>query len=497
MISSKYQRGQIPNLRSGAHIHLMGICGTAMGSLAGLLKEQGYKVTGSDQNVYPPMSTQLEKLGISIFKGYKKENLEPKPDFVVVGNVISAHFEEAQALLHSDIPYTSLPEAMGKWVISNRSSWVIAGTHGKTTTTSMASWVGEVCGFQPGFLIGGVPLNFPLSFRNPRLSDKPDEFFIIEGDEYDTAFFDKVPKFIHYKPKYVILTSIEFDHADIYNSIDDILKAFKSLLELIPEDGFLIYNAEDENIKKILPYCRAKKMSYGLEKGDFTVQERVSLLGRNQFSVRDHISQTSYDMALKVFGPHNTLNAISVLAMTRALDWSLNSSLQALADFKGVKRRQEVIIEKNGVTVVEDFAHHPTAVSLTLDCMREQYPGRRVIALYEPRSATSRRNVFEEEYVKAFMKADITILPQAFDLEKIKESDRFSSERVINKIRDLGSKAIYTTSHEDILSKLKLELKSGDVLIIMSNGGFGGIYSKILELVSNQNLRNNSRVTPE
>ena len=247
------------NLKPGSHVHLMGICGTAMASLAGLLKDRGYKVTGSDQNVYPPMSIQLQNMGIEIMQGYRKENLNIRPDLVIVGNVISKNHEEAQALLASDIPYTSLPNAMGELVIADRHSIVVAGTHGKTTTTSLTSFIADSLGLNPGFLIGGIPKNFSVSYQMPK-----GNWFVIEGDEYDTAFFDKVPKFIHYRPRSVILTSIEFDHADIYRDLDHVKEAFVMLLKLIPEDGHLIYNAEDENINSILKYTKCKNIKFSM-----------------------------------------------------------------------------------------------------------------------------------------------------------------------------------------------------------------------------------------
>ena len=472
----------LSSLAPGSHIHLIGICGTAMGSLAGLLKDRGFKISGSDQNVYPPMSTQLEELGIEIYQGYHKENLEPKPDLVIVGNVISAHFEEAAALLESDIPYTSLPAALGEWAIGHRNSIVVAGTHGKTTTSSMLSWVAEACGKNPGFLIGGIPLNFPRSFRNPPEKNDQSEYFVIEGDEYDTAFFDKVPKFVHYRPKYVVLTSIEFDHADIYNSIDDILAAFETLMELMPEDGVLVYNAEDKNIPKVLEYCKAKKVSYGLESGDYKVVDRQNLVGRNQMTV-EYQGRRVADLALKQFGPHNTMNALAAFALTSEMTWPDYKIMQGLASFKGVKRRQEILAEEKGVSIVEDFAHHPTAVSLTIDCMQEQFPDRRVVAIYEPRSATSRRNIFEQEYAQAFQKADVILLPQAFDQGKISKAERFSSQRMIELLQQHGKEAFYCENTDEILLQLKAIKKEGDVILIMSNGGFDGIYAKIIALI--------------
>lgn len=462
------------NLKPGSHIHLIGICGTAMASLAGILKDLGYKVTGSDQNVYPPMSTQLEKLGIPIQLGFKKENLQPRPDLVIVGNVVSKTNPEAEALLATDIPYTSLPKALGEFVIANRQSFVIAGTHGKTTTTSLMAWVTDGMKMGAGFLIGGIPLNYGLSFRAPN-----GNAFVIEGDEYDTAFFDKVPKFIHYRPKHVILTSVEFDHADIYKDLDDVKAAFRRLLELIPEDGTLVYHAEDENIRDLLKFCKAKKkFSYGSTKGDYQMSDRSVVVGRNQFSVMKN-GENVGDMALKIFGEHNSLNALSVFAMADAQGWPRQQILQSLADFQGVKRRQELLGEVNGITVIEDFAHHPTAVDLTLKCMRERFPGRRVLAVFEPRSATSRRSVFQDDYARAFSAADLIFVAQPFDQSKIKEGDRFSTDQLIAELRQKGKIAETAADVPGLLSKMAPLTKPKDVILIMSNGGFDGIYQKL------------------
>lgn len=462
------------NLKSGSHIHLIGICGTAMASLAGILKDLGYKVTGSDQNVYPPMSTQLEKLGIPIMLGFKKENLNPRPDLVIVGNVVSKTNPEAEALLASGIPYTSLPKALGEFVIGSRESFVIAGTHGKTTTTSLMAWVTDGLDMKAGFLIGGIPLNYGLSFRAPT-----GNAFVIEGDEYDTAFFDKVPKFIHYRPKHVILTSIEFDHADIYKDLDHVKAAFKTLLELIPEDGTLVYNAEDKNIQSLLSHCRARrKVGYGLQAGDYQISDRDVVVGRNQFTVVKNGERIA-DLALKVFGEHNSLNALAVFAMADQLAWPKNKVLQAMADFKGVKRRQELLGEVNGITVIEDFAHHPTAVDLTLRCMRERFPGRRLLAVFEPRSATSRRKVFQEDYARAFSQADVVFVAQPFDQSKISETDRFSTDQLITELRQKGKMAETGQDVSGLLAKMVPITQPKDVVLIMSNGGFDGIYEKL------------------
>lgn len=446
-----------------------------MASLAGILKDLGYKVTGSDQNVYPPMSTQLESLGIPIQLGFKKENLVPRPDLVIVGNVVSKTNPEAEALLQTDIPYTSLPKAMGEFVIGSRESFVIAGTHGKTTTTSLLAWVTDAFNLGAGFLIGGIPLNYGQSFRAPK-----GNAFVIEGDEYDTAFFDKVPKFIHYKPKHVILTSVEFDHADIYRDLDHVKDAFKRLLELIPADGTLVYHADDVNIPSLLKYCKAKKIvSYGDTKGDYHIKDRSVVVGRNQFSVIKN-GENVGDLAVKIFGEHNSLNALAVFAMGDTLGWPRQKVMQALADFKGVKRRQELLGEVSGITVFEDFAHHPTAVDLTLKCMKERFPGRRVLAVFEPRSATSRRSVFQEDYARAFLNADVIFVAQPFDQGKIQETDRFSTDRLIADLRGKGKIAETAPDVAGLLSKMIPIAQPKDVILIMSNGGFDGIYQKLL-----------------
>jgi UDP-N-acetylmuramate: L-alanyl-gamma-D-glutamyl-meso-diaminopimelate ligase len=462
------------DLKSGDHIHLIGICGTAMASLAGILKDMGYKVTGSDQNVYPPMSTQLEALGISIQLGFHKENLDPRPDLVIVGNVVSKTNPEAEALLASDIPYTSLPKALGEFVIKGRESFVIAGTHGKTTTASLMAYVTDAVDLKAGFLIGGIPLNYGQSFRAPQ-----GQAFVIEGDEYDTAFFDKVPKFVHYRPKHVILTSIEFDHADIYKDLDHVKAAFRRLLELIPEEGTLVYNADDVNIPGLLKHCRARKqVGYGQGKGNYRIVDREVVVGRNQFTVlRD--GERIADLALKIFGEHNSLNALSVFALADQLGFSKNHVLQAMADFKGVKRRQELLGEINGATIIEDFAHHPTAVDLTLRCLHERFPGRRLLAVFEPRSATSRRKVFQSDYARAFSHADMVFVAQPYDQSKISEADRFSTDELISDLR-AGGKAAETASDVDgLLAKVASLLRPKDVVLIMSNGGFDGIYDKL------------------
>jgi UDP-N-acetylmuramate: L-alanyl-gamma-D-glutamyl-meso-diaminopimelate ligase len=464
-------------LKQGSHIHLMGICGTAMASMAGLLKDRGFKITGSDLNPYPPMSTQLESLGISIMKGYKAENLHPKPDFVIVGNVISANNEEAQELVKLGIPYTSLPKAMGEFIIDKRDSIVISGTHGKTTTTSMMAWAAENAGQKPGFLIGGIPKNFSQSFKNPE-----GNLFVIEGDEYDTAFFDKVPKFIHYRPKHVILTSVEFDHADIYKDLQAVKDSFAKLMHLIPENGTLLACAEDVNVMELRKMCKAKNsFTYGFKADS---DYRAKVLFQNEKGVGFEVHSKGgilgpYNM--QITGDYNILNATAVIAMSKLLGYSENRIQIAMESFEGVKRRQEILGEPRGILVIEDFAHHPTAVRETVKGIQKRYPGRKVFSVFEPRSATSRRKVFQKDYVEAFKGSHEVMLAKAFDQSKIDADNRFSSDELVDDLKTSGVSAADFDSADQIVSALKSKAHKGDVILIMSNGGFDGIYTKLLK----------------
>ena len=467
------------NLKAGAHIHLMGICGTAMASLAGLLIDRGFRVTGSDQNVYPPMSTQLENLGIKIMEGYKKENLAERPDLVVVGNVITRKHEESIALMESDIPFTSLPRVMGELIIENRNSVVISGTHGKTTTTSMAAWVCQGCDLKPGFLVGGIPQNFGLSFK------KPDgDWFVIEGDEYDTAFFDKVPKFIHYKPKTVVFTSCEFDHADIYDSMEDIRKAFFMLVERVHPEGVFIFNGDDQEVSSIASKYSGKKISYGLgtdcdyRATNIEVEEGVGT--RFTVEIKGVKHEVPLQIFIPMFGDYNVLNALSVFVVGDFYEWPEDKMLAAFSSFKGIKRRQELLGTPGGVRVIEDFAHHPTAVRKTINGVRAQFSSGKLFAIFEPRSATSRRKIFQREYEEAFGNADVSIVAKPFDQSRIPEDERLSTEDLVQGISRNGHTALIGEGADDIVSKVAERAQPGDTVLIMSNGGFDGIYQKML-----------------
>ncbi len=463
----------IKSLKKGSHIHLMGICGTAMGSLAGILQAMGYKVTGSDQNVYPPMSRQLEALKIPIMKGFVKENLTPKPDFVIVGNVMSSNIEEVQALLKSNILFSSLPKTLGELFLKDRETIVCCGTHGKTTTTSMITWALETLGEHPGYLIGGVPANFKYSF-----SARESHWFAIEGDEYDTAFFDKVPKFSHYFPKNTILTGIEFDHVDIYDNLSQVLNAFKILLKKIPEDGVLIYNGDDKNIKQILNkppknYC---KLSYGLSNDCHSqvLEEKITDEGTQ---VVFRIGAKKYKFLGAWFGTYNSLNFLSIMTFLNFKNCDLEKVMESAKTFKGVVKRQQKIFENKNLVVFQDFAHHPSAVSLTLESFKKKYPKKNLIAIFEPKSATSRKNVFQKKYVNSFKAADVSIVAPVI---KKSEKDNFSSEKLCNDLRKLSKDAICPDSIKSIPELIKSKLKGEDVVLFMSNGEFEDIHTDFI-----------------
>ncbi len=463
------------NLKPGAHIHMMGICGTAMGGLAGLLKNLGYKVTGSDQNVYPPMSTQLQKLGIKIMEGYKKENLTPRPDLVIVGNVMTRKHEEVEALLQTDIPYTHLPNAIGEFIIGERDSIVISGTHGKTTTTAMMAFVAQSCGLNPGFLIGGKPIDFDVSFQIPQKNT-----FVIEGDEYDTAFFAKVPKFLFYKPKHVVLTSVEFDHADIYKDFEAVKSAFKDLLKILPPNGVLVANAEDAGVQEVLQSgTKAKVVTYGLRTGDYRVQNIKFSESSSEFDVV-HKDKKNH-VQIQLFGSHNIANALSVFALASELGWNSEKINEGLKNFRGVKRRQEIIGKPRNITIIEDFAHHPTAVKVTANSIKERFSQSKMFTVFEPRSATSRRKIFQKDYVDAFSGDWIPLFAKPYNQNNISETDRFSIEELVEDLKKAGLPAKSFENVDQIVQAIKSQAKSGDVVLIMSNGGFDGIYNKILK----------------
>lgn len=470
---------QIPPI--GGHIHLLAICGVGMASLAGLLQARGYRVTGSDQNVYPPMSTYLASVGIEVLPGFCQEHLVPRPDLVIVGNAISRSNPEAQALLDQEIPYISFPQALGEFLIGSRSSLVIAGTHGKTTTSALAAWVLTSAGLDPGFFVGGLPLNFDSGWR---AGSGP--FVVIEGDEYDTAFFDKGPKFLHYRPQSVILTSVEFDHADIYRDLDHVKSAFLRLMEIIPPDGTLVACGDYPAALEVAAAARCARVTYGNgAAADWTAANLEFRAGRAFFEPC-YRGASEGRMEAALLGRHNVQNALAVYALGRALGLDHEKLLPGFRTFAGVKRRQEIRGEERGILVIDDFAHHPTAVRETIEAVRSGFPGRRLWAVFEPRSNTSKRNVFERDFAAALALADRVIVAPVFQPEKVADTDRLSLDRVIDgidRIRGRGH-ARATGGAEEIAQSIARDGCEGDVVLVMSNGGFDNVHDKILRALA-------------
>jgi len=490
------------------HIHLIAICGTAMGTLAGMLKEKGYTVTGSDENVYPPMSEMLAKWGIPILKGFRPENIKPRPDLVIVGNAVSKTNPEVTAMLGAGIPYLSLPQALGRYFLEGKRSLVVTGTHGKTTTTSLLAWVLFDLGLDPSFLVGGIPQNFGASFRLGS-----GEFFVVEGDEYDTAFFDKGPKFLHYRPERVILTGVEFDHADIYRDLEHLMQSFRRLVELIPPGGRLYLCGDNENALKLKSLARCPVMTYGTEGACDLRAEQIRL---GPSGVEFRLMRKNEDLGefrSPLPGRHNLQNLLGVIAMILGMESSLETNppnppfskggkmgppplkkgdrggffhrLQSsILKFEGVRRRQEVRGVVRGVTVIDDFAHHPTAVAETIEAIRRRYPGQKVWAIFEPRSNTSRRAVFQKDFAKALALAGEVILAKVFMPEKVKDAPLLDEKQLAEDIQRLGTPVKEGLEVDEIVEDIVPRVKEGDVLLVMSNGGFGNIHQKLLERLS-------------
>jgi UDP-N-acetylmuramate: L-alanyl-gamma-D-glutamyl-meso-diaminopimelate ligase len=463
------------------HYHLIGICGTAMASLAGMLQARGHNVTGSDQNVYPPMSTQLEALGIKILNGYQATNADIGADCVVVGNAISRGNPELEEVLNRKLVYRSQAEIVQEEFIRGRRSLVIAGTHGKTTTTSIATWVCEVGGLDPSFLVGGVVQNFGASFRVTG-----SDHFVIEGDEYDTAYFDKKPKFMHYMPEIAIVNNIEFDHADIYDDLDDIKFEFSRLMNLVPSNGCLIVGIDSPVVREVLDEMDGKLFTnietFGLSDDAKWQARYIDFSGdTTRFTVfKDGGSWGEFETHL--IGEFNVRNCLAVIIAADAWGVSKEKIQQAFDSFKSVKRRVEVRGVERGVTVIDDFAHHPTAVEETLKALRMKYDGKRLIAVFEPRSWSSRLAVFQEPYSKAFSYADYVIIAGVYNTSKASELGKvLDVDELVADIELQGKPAMSFPDADAIVEHLTPELKDGDVVAIMSNGGFGGIHDKILD----------------
>jgi UDP-N-acetylmuramate: L-alanyl-gamma-D-glutamyl-meso-diaminopimelate ligase len=474
------------------HIHLIGICGTAMASLAGLLQLRGHRVTGSDQAAYPPMSDLLQNLGIPIAEPFSELNLEPAPDLIVVGNAVSRGNAEVEFMLDRRIPFTSLARLVHDEFIrppetQGHDSLVVAGTHGKTTTTSMLAWIYEVAArsrseLAPSFLIGGVAENFGTSFR--LTNGRP---FIIEGDEYDTAFFDKGPKFMHYFPDALILTHVEFDHADIYRDLDSVRTAFKRLVNLVPRRGRIVAFDGSDNVSECVSQAMCNVERYGFDaESTWRLNDLRFANGASHWNLL-RSGESWAELTLPMAGEHNALNAAAAAALAAGQGIPVEPIVEALATFRSVRRRLEVRAEIDGITIIDDFAHHPTAIRETLRALRAAYPGRRLWAVLEPRSNTLRRNVFEHELVESLALADQVVVAGVFHSEKIPEAERLHPENVVAALKIAGHDAVLLPNAGAIVTNLTPRLESGDVVAILSNGGFDGIYEKLPAALESRN----------
>src|SRR5687767_7785641 len=469
--------------KSSLHYHLIGIGGSAMASLAGLLKAAGHTVTGSDQNVYPPMSTGLQQMGISYAEGYSPRNLSPRPDVVVVGNAISRGNPELEAVLVEKIRYTSAAVTIKEEFIWGRHSLAVAGTHGKTTTTSLLAWVLESAGLNPSFLIGGIAENFGTSYR---LTDS--KYFVIEADEYDTAYFDKGPKMWHYLPDTAIVNNIEFDHADIYRDEEAYKFAFARFINLIPKNGVLVAGWDSPLTRELAPKSFAPVESFAY--GDNTQPPP----GQPHWHARD-VEFSESGTVFRAFrsdeewgkvetplaGAFSVRNVLAVIAAAESIKANRDGVRQGLRTFTSVKRRMEVRGEARGVVVIDDFAHHPTAVRETIDAVRQKYSGRRIVAVFEPRSYTAQRREFQNDYVKAFSSADEIIFSSLFHPERYTADTAIDLSQMVASWESAGKPAKHLKDADEIVSDLSPRLTSGDVVLIMSNGGFGGIHQKLLD----------------
>jgi UDP-N-acetylmuramate: L-alanyl-gamma-D-glutamyl-meso-diaminopimelate ligase len=463
------------------HIHLIGICGTAMASLAGMLKQRGFRLTGSDAAAYPPMSDFLRELGIVVAQPFDAKNLEPRPDLIVVGNAISRGNVELEHVLDQRIPFCSLPQLLHDEFLRGKEVLVVAGTHGKTTTTSMLSWIFHSAGLDPSFLIGGIAENFGSSFHLGQ-----GKHFILEGDEYDTAFFDKGPKFLHYFPDAIILTSVEFDHADIYKDLDAVETAFKRLVNLIPRrgrivafDGVVGDATESQSLERCLAkaFCPVDRYGAGAQANWKVTNLRLEP-GRTTWTVLHNADQWA-NFEFPLAGEYNVWNATAAAALAFSCGVPTDAIAAALKTFKSVKRRLEVKAQVNGITIIDDFAHHPTAIAGTLKALRARYVGARLWAILEPRSNTLRRRVLQSDLVRSLAQADEVVVANVFRSEAVPESERLELPALAAEIKGNGRPVRLLADADAIVQTIAPELRSGDVVAILSNGGFGGIYEKL------------------
>ena len=459
-------------------IHMSAIAGTAMASLAGLLRDRGHEVTGSDQDIYPPMSTQLEELGIPVRSPYAESNVPEDAELVVIGNALSRGNPEVEIVLDRKQRMASLPSILAEHIIRGHESLVVAGTHGKTTTTSMLAFLLDQAGLDPSFLIGGVPADFARSYRLAK-----GKHFVVEGDEYDSAFFDKRPKFVHYLPDIAVIGNLEYDHADIYPDLAAVQLAFVRLMQMIPRKGLLVAGIESAPLRDILPraMCRVETFTLGSMNADWHGQDAGPAPDGGWKFRLHHAGKDLGEYSVQLPGEHNVRNAIAAIAVANAAGVAPEKSREILARFRGVKRRLEVKGKARGVIVYDDFAHHPTAVRETLHALQmDKTVGGRLVAVFEPRSYTSRTRIFQDDFAKAFEGADAVIVAAAHLPGKVPEKERLSEGDLVHAMEARGQNARFIGPVDDIVAHLARELREGDRVVILSNGGFGGIHGKLL-----------------
>jgi len=453
-----------------AHFHFLGICGTAMGAVAAALRARGFTVTGSDENVYPPISTFLEGRGIPIQRGYRPENIPAEAEIIVIGNAIVRGNPEVEAVLNRKLYYISLPEVLKQFFLRGRHNLVVTGTHGKTTTTALLAWIMTSAKFDPSYVIGGIPKNLG---QGAQFTDS--KYFIIEGDEYDSAFFDKRSKFVHYLPELVILNNIEFDHADIFRDLDEIKLSFRRLLNIVPQNGMVLLNGDDPSCVEVARDCLAQILEIGfspncaqqIRNAAYSPQGSSFTLGEDEFEV-------------PLAGEFNVRNAAMAVSASRFYGISTEEIRKALLGFEGIARRQEVRGEARGVKVIDDFGHHPTAIRETLRSLRHRYPGSRLWAIFEPRSNTTRRAIFQRELPEALKLADGVLISKVARLEQLPEAERLNPTAIVASIMESGRPAFYETDTHHIIKRIIPLLKQNDVVTVFSNGGFDGLHDKLL-----------------
>ncbi|MDM8522634.1 UDP-N-acetylmuramate:L-alanyl-gamma-D-glutamyl-meso-diaminopimelate ligase [Desulfococcaceae bacterium HSG8] len=457
-------------------IHLIAICGTAMGALAAMLKEKGFEITGSDEKVYPPMSTFLENKGITASDGFDKNNLAYGPDLVIVGNAVTKNNPEAQEMFKQGLHFCSMPQAVNRFLARGKKAVLATGTHGKTTTSSIITWILHEAGLDPSFIIGGILKDFNSNYRLGK-----GDVIVIEGDEYDTAFFDKGPKFLHYAPSAAVLTSVEFDHADIFRDLDHVKEAFQTFISGIPPESALMAFDGDKNVEELVRKGKCRVVRYGKDTaspwqlGNISVAPPMTV-----FEVRKYGKHFS-EFRTGLMGEHNLLNALSAIAVADNLGIPAPVIGKALETFRGVKRRQEIRGQKRGITVMDDFAHHPTAVKETIRAVKHHCQEGRLVAVFEPRTNSSMRKVFQDVYPLCFDKADLICIRQPSRLDKVPPGERFSSGKLVDDLKHQGKDAWHFHDTESLTDFLVREARSGDLILIMSNGGFDNIHENLLE----------------